>query len=388
MTLAKRLLSGVCLTALWAIPSTVFAAGASIAADTYVSTAQPGVNFGTATSVLIGGPNTGLVQFDLSSLPPGLNAADINKATMTFYVNSVAVPGGVDISQVMSAWAENTVTNNTRPSVLAPFLLSVPTAAGRAYVTVDVTQIVKDWVSGVAPNFGVQISAAVTAPATALVLDSKENQTTSHPAFLDVVLQTSGPAGPTGPAGPAGLTGPTGPAGPAGVAGPTGPAGLTGPAGPTGPMGFAGSTGAAGPTGPTGPAGPTGPGGPAQIFSASFSNPSATTAVFANLNGGNNQAVLGAVATIMPAGCTFNALYVGGTITSNAAADTLTLTLVKNGVAQALTTSVAVSTLNATVTSSDTAHSFTVAAGDSVAIQLTQTNGSPTVRLSVSTRCQ
>jgi len=153
-------------------------------------------------------------------------------------------------------------------------------------------------------------------------------------------------------------------------------------------MGFAGSTGAAGPTGPTGPAGPTGPGGPAQIFSASFSNPSATTAVFANLNGGNNQAVLGAVATIMPAGCTFNALYVGGTITSNAAADTLTLTLVKNGVAQALTTSVAVSTLNATVTSSDTAHSFTVAAGDSVAIQLTQTNGSPTVRLSVSTRCQ
>ena len=51
-----------------------------------------------------------------------------------------------------------------------------------------------------------------------------------------------------------------------------------------------------------------------------------------------------------------------------------------------LTTQIAVSSLN-TVTNSDTTpgHAFTVVAGDAVAIQVTQTNGGPTVRMA--TQC-
>jgi hypothetical protein len=92
----------------------------------------------------------------------------------------------------------------------------------------------------------------------------------------------------------------------------------------------------------------------------------------------------------MASACTFNALHVAGTITSGAVADTLTLTMIKNGSATALTTSIAVSSVNATVTSSDTnaAHGFSVAAGDAVAIQLTQTSGAPTVRMSITNQCQ
>jgi hypothetical protein len=46
-----------------------------------------------------------------------------------------------------------------------------------------------------------------------------------------------------------------------------------------------------------------------------------------------------------------------------------------------------VSTLNTTVFSSDTVDSFTVAAGDTVSIQFTQTTGSPVVRLATTAHC-
>jgi len=270
-------------------PVGLFAAGANATADTYISSSASTSNFGTSTTINIGNGNTALIQFDLSALPAGLSATNVGKATMTFYVNSVVVGGAVDVSQVTSGWTETGVTFGTRPTFLPPFETGIATSAARQYITVDVTQLVKDWVTGVAPNNGVQISAAVAAPSTVILLDSKETQTTSHPAFLDIVLQSAGPAGPTGPAGPAGPTGPTGPAGvagptgatgpagaagatgptgPTGVAGPTGPTGSAGPAGPTGPTGPTGSTGVTGPTGPTGPAGaagPTGPTGPAGV---------------------------------------------------------------------------------------------------------------------------
>jgi Collagen triple helix repeat (20 copies) len=447
MSFARHFKTAAATGLLLLAPMSSWAAGANANSDTYVSSSSAANNFGTAAAVNVGNGNTGLIQFDLSALPPGLSASQVSKATMTFYVSSTVVGGSVDISQVTSAWTEGGVNFNNRPTYLPPFATGVPTANPRQYVTVDVTQLVQDWVTGVAQNYGVQISAAAAAPSTVIVIDSKENQTTSHPAFLDVVLQSvgpqgptgpvgptgpqgvAGPAGPTGPAGPQGIAGPTGPTGPAGaegpagptgpagpqgVAGPTGPAGaqgpagptgpqgpagptgptgpqgLTGPAGPTGPTGLTGLTGAQGPTGPTGPAGPTGPGGPAQIFAAQFSAPSTTTATYAGLNGSSavNVASDGAVATIMPAACTFNTLRVAGTITSGAGPDSLTLTLMKNGVATSLTTSVTVSTSGTTVTNSDTAHSFTVAAGDTVSIQLTHTNGTPVVRLAVSTRCQ
>src|SRR3954470_8596156 len=141
MNKCNGLSAAACLTALILAPIAATAAGANAAADTYISTSQPQANFGTATAINVGGGNTGLIQFDLSSLPNGLAAASIGKATMTFYVNLVATPGAVDIAQVTSAWGENTVTNVNRPVSLSPFLIGVPTTTNRQYVTVDVTQV-------------------------------------------------------------------------------------------------------------------------------------------------------------------------------------------------------------------------------------------------------
>jgi hypothetical protein len=66
---------------------------------------------------------------------------------MTFFVNSVVTGGAIDIAQVTGPWTEGGVTSLSRPTYLSPFLLGVPTAVSRQYVTVDVTQVVRDWVS-------------------------------------------------------------------------------------------------------------------------------------------------------------------------------------------------------------------------------------------------
>ncbi|MCU1236668.1 MAG: hypothetical protein JWP63_4635 [Candidatus Solibacter sp.] len=314
MTRTKELTIALCLSVSLLAPSGVWAAGANTNADTYVSSTSPAANFGTATAINIGGGNTGLLNFDLSQLPPGLSAAEISKATMTFYVNSVLTPGSLDVSQVTGAWTETGVNNINRPNYLPPFA-TVPTSTLRQFVTVDVTQLVKDWVTGVSPNFGVQLSPSVAAPGTAVVLDSKENQTTSHPAFLDVVIVGNGPAGPTGPTGPAGPAGvagspgPTGPTGPAGVAGaagatgPAGPAGVAGPTGATGPAGVAGVTGPTGPAGPAGVAGPTGATGPAGVAGATGATGPAGPAGVAGPTGATGPAgVAGVAGPTGPAG--------------------------------------------------------------------------------------
>jgi len=415
-------------------PGILQAAGANAVGDTYVSSTSSGSNFGTGTAVNIGAGNVGLLQFDLNALPSGLSAASVSKATMTFYVNSVLTGGGVDISQVSSAWTESGVTFTTRPTYLAPFAINVPVTVSRSYVTVDVTQLVRDWVTGAAGNFGVQLSAAAGNPSTAIVLDSKENQTTSHPAFLDVVIVGNGPAGPTGPTGPAGpagvagptgptgpagaagatgptgpagpagvagptgptgpagaagATGPTGPAGPAGATGPTGPAGAAGPTGPTGPMGMTGSPGAAGPTGPTGPQGPAGAAG-AGTFLTAFINPANTNPFFLNLSGDSAQTTFSPqfAGGAMPIACTFDRMYITAVgISGTAASDSLSVTLYKNGAATAMSLSFTNPAAGVQSTISDTSHPVTAALGDIFSLGITQTNSTPILRVGVGTRC-
>jgi hypothetical protein len=260
-----------------------------------------------------------------------------------------------------------------------------------------------------------------------------------------------GPIGPQGPAGDTGATGAPGipgPPGPAGQTGPPGAPGSTGSQGASGPpiafhgiwsnatvyttgdavffngssyvslsgpnigntpssgvpwallaqQGATGATGANGTNGtngtngapgPQGNTGATGAAGPPQMFVAQFSNiPNATT--FAGLNGPIANQTIGAVATIMPSACTFNALYVAGTITGNVGPDTLTFTLMKNGVATTMTASMSLSVAGTTVISTDTSDTFSVVAGDSIAIQIFQTNTGtpPVVRMSATTQCQ
>ncbi len=237
-------------------------------------------NFGSATTVTVGSSAAiGLVQFDLTQLPAGLTAAQIQKATLTLFLDHVNSGGTINIDTVSSStpWGELTVTGNSgiSPGIAVNTAAMANTAA--TFVSLDATAAVQGWITAPGSNNGFMLQANAGA---SVQFDSKENTTTSHPATLTIVLASIGATGATGPSGSAsttaGPTGATGPGGSTGGSGPTGPTGaasaITGPIGPTGaasavagPSGATGATGAvstiagpAGITGATGPAGATG----------------------------------------------------------------------------------------------------------------------------------
>ncbi len=254
---------------------------APIRSDTYVTTGTTN-NFGSMITLTSGGSNATLMQFDLSNLPAGLT--DVPKATLYVWVNRVSPAGSIQAAKLMSPWVETTVNGTNAPTegTLSPQTIVVQSGA---YAGIDVTSFVQDWIASPSSNYGVAIHGVGS---TMVYFDSKENTTTSHPAWIDIAVGgpqgpqgvqgaqgADGPAGATGPTGPEGVkgtdgapgatgaTGPKGADGTPGAMGPTGAAGLTGAAGVTGAVGSTGPAGAPGATGAVGAAGAIGPTGPA-----------------------------------------------------------------------------------------------------------------------------
>lgn len=258
---------GACVAALAAILSTVASATiAPVQADTFINSGAKNANNGTAASLKVSPTQSALVQFDLSTLPNGTLAIDVERATVLLWVNTVTVPGAVNVFPVITPWTEVGVTYNTQPGIGAP-MAAVAIPAANQFLAIDVTAQVKSWLANPGSNRGLEL---VAIGATTFQFDSKENPGFS--GMLDVTLMVDGPpgpagpigaTGPTGPAGPMGATGAIGATGPQGAAGPVGPMGAQGPAGPQGSIGPAGATGAQGSAGPMGAPGAAGPQGPA-----------------------------------------------------------------------------------------------------------------------------
>ncbi len=272
---SERLLRTIVITGSAVLAGTghAWATDLAPAADAHVNSARTTTNYGTLSNLNVGNGFTSFIRFDLSTLPFGTTADQVSKATLRLYVNRVVTGGTVNLSLVNAAWNESTVTyaNGPASSGLESGLQVV--SAGQ-FVTIDVTNVVKQWVSSPSTNYGLALGSS----GANVLFDSKENDATSHGPLIDVVLASQGAAGatgatgPTGPAGPTGpqgvsgspgATGATGPAGPggSGSVGPTGAQGQQGPTGPQGPQGTSGSQGPAGATGAQGPAGSTGPQG-------------------------------------------------------------------------------------------------------------------------------
>lgn len=177
-----------------------------------------------------------------------------------------------------------------------------------------------------------------------------------------------GPVGPTGPAGPSGPPGPSGPAGPAGADGLPGPSGPAGPAGPSGPAGPPGADGQPGAAGPSGPAGPAGPQGSRVLFGSVAFVDAADLTGFFGLGGTQNlfsSAAQGG--TVLPTAGAVTDFHASGYV---AAAGTVTVTVLKNGVAT--TISCALSSTTSTCSSTDT---VPFAAGDLIAVEVQNTTG-------------
>jgi hypothetical protein len=217
--------------------------------------------------------NDALIRFNLSTLPAGLNPANIQSASLILFVDGGGSPGTVTVCELVATplWKASTVSGTNAPLCSAvatvSFNVSSTQLQNGSFIVVDVTAIVKDWISPTGVNNGIMLVA--DAPPSGInpinvQFDAMQNSGQGFPPQLQIVLQQQGPVGPAGPIGLQGPQGATGPAGPKGDTGATGasgaqgPIGLTGATGPQGPAGLTGATGSTGATGAIGPQGPQG----------------------------------------------------------------------------------------------------------------------------------
>ena len=211
--------------------------------------------------------------------------------------------------------------------------------------------------------------------------------------FGGQILASSGATGATGATGPMGATGSAGATGATGATGPTGINGSNGATGPTGNNGTSGSNGATGATGATG--------APATLsfeWNALFSNGNYSgTALFfspvgtTSNNGATSIGFSSSDETVVPLACTVNSLAVGvlTTTTSGSGTDSAVFTVYHNGSATSMKcTAMTGATSGNKGSCSTTANTFSVAAGDTISIQLSESDFAPIYQYGSSLKCQ
>lgn len=163
--------------------------------DSYTDTSKATTNFGTATTLGVASSTASLqntyIQFDLSSVPAGYTSANVAKATLKLYVNSVATAGTFNVDFVNGSWSEKTMTADLVPALGTTIASNVGVSSANVhdYILVDVTAAVGDWLNGSQANDGIALVANSGLSAT---FDSKENTTQSQPAELVIVFTAGG----------------------------------------------------------------------------------------------------------------------------------------------------------------------------------------------------
>jgi hypothetical protein len=158
--------------------------------DTYISSAAPSTNFGPSETLQVSASSTALVWFDVEQvLPTGTTPQQVVKATLQLWVSrdSPHPAGSMRVVAVQTSWQGAIVVYATRPTYPLTSPVTTTLASGLGYyVLVDVTDIVRGWVTSPATNNGLALLAADNS--ISVRFDSKENSATSHPALLDITL--------------------------------------------------------------------------------------------------------------------------------------------------------------------------------------------------------
>jgi len=136
-------------------------------ADACVMEGRSSYNFGSTTDMWVGYDDyldpdgkivRSLVRFDLSSIPAG---ATINSATLRLYlVGSWDYPGKtrtITTYRTSSSWSEPSVTWNNKPSYAEAYGSAGVTHGSDVWYSFDVTNLVRGWVNGTWPNYGIML---------------------------------------------------------------------------------------------------------------------------------------------------------------------------------------------------------------------------------------
>jgi hypothetical protein len=140
-----------------------------------------------------------LLQWNLAEIP--VNAV-IDSALLSLYWNPTSVntghstmsgPNDSYIFKITSAWSENTVTWNTQPTTTAVGQVYLPasTSSTEDFMNINVTQVVQDWVTNPAGNFGILMQLATETNWRSLTFCSSDHADPARHPRLDVCYHLS-----------------------------------------------------------------------------------------------------------------------------------------------------------------------------------------------------
>lgn len=153
----------------------------AVADATLSADSEAGTNFGTKDDGLPGShivvgknyaftwlgsaPETeyfqGLLRFDLSAIPSGVNITDVTLRLHSGTKDTESSGHLVEVIPVESSWSETQVTYNTRPQSPGPAVASYAyDSCGICTISsTGLTTMVQDWVSGTVDNYGLALIA-------------------------------------------------------------------------------------------------------------------------------------------------------------------------------------------------------------------------------------
>jgi YVTN family beta-propeller protein len=198
-SLGRRIFMGAALLFIFMLLSVVSFAQITLTdiRDTYIDNATPTSNFGSGNSLKVSysqvtqGQTTtynyqnSMIEFDRTRLPTNLSANDVVRATLKLYVNKVNVtaPFGVHLDGVCNTFDENTVTWNTASNSCVNGGNSQAITTANQYVTIDVTVVIRYFLTTARPNFTFLI---VPNPPVNVAFDGKESG--GNPPVLELEL--------------------------------------------------------------------------------------------------------------------------------------------------------------------------------------------------------
>lgn len=156
--------------------------------DTRISQLNPTTNYGTGTTFAIGyrpangDVNRTLIKFDISSIG---NDANIASAVLSIYAistdESASATMTYNVHEVTQSWVETSVTWNTQPTFSAEVSGSTSvTSNTTGFKSIDITGLVKDWISGKKTNNGLIIKISNEATGANMNYDSSEGSTSGQ----------------------------------------------------------------------------------------------------------------------------------------------------------------------------------------------------------------
>jgi hypothetical protein len=180
------------LLVIFSVPILVEAVTVKSTNDAYVDPSNSGTNYGASDDLVVkyvasNNRKRAFLHFDvLSMLPANIGSGDIMSATLRLWVNTVTASGTLKVYEPDSSWDEATITDSNAPSPGTLRVSGVSTGStARKFITIPLTDLVKDWVDQPATNYGILLYPDAS---TDVTFDSKENPGTGHDPQIDIVV--------------------------------------------------------------------------------------------------------------------------------------------------------------------------------------------------------